>query len=159
MADDLREFEEWMGRVIAGISPARRRGATLRLGQALRRANLMRIAANVEPDGGAMEPRKASVNERGRLRRKAGTRMFRRLRLTKAWKVDADADGVEITPSSAAIDRVAAAHHFGETDRVGRLRDGRVIRTKYPQRRLIGLPGEDRALAIEIAAGLLDPDA
>lgn len=159
MAEDLGELERWLGRIVSGLQPTKRRGAALRLGQALRRANLARIAANVEPDGGAMEPRKASVNERGRVRRKAGTRMFRRLRAIRSWKLDADADGVEIRPATAAIDRVAAAHHFGELDRVGRLRDGRVIRHTYAQRRLLGFAEEDRDLAVEIAASLIDPDA
>jgi phage virion morphogenesis protein len=159
MADDLRELEQWLGRIQAGLEPGRRRAAALKLGQAIRRANLLRIGANVEPDGGAMEKRKGSANERGRVRRKAGSRMFRRLRLAKAWSIDASADGVEIAPASAAIDKVAAVHHFGETDRVGRLRDGRVIRAKYPERRLLGLSSDDRALIIETAASLVDPDA
>ncbi|MBG6118756.1 MAG: phage virion morphogenesis protein [Sphingobium sp.] len=154
MAEDLAELERWLGRIMAGLAPARRRSATLKLGQALRRANIQRIGANVEPEGGAMEKRKP-----GRVRQKAGGRMFRRLRLAKAWKIDASADGLEIMPSSSSIDRVAAVHHFGETDTVGRLRDGRVIRTKYPQRRLLGFADEDRALVAEIAASMLDPDA
>ncbi|MGW8201901.1 phage virion morphogenesis protein [Sphingomonas bisphenolicum] len=159
MAEDLAELERWLSRIQAGLVPAKRRAASLKLGQALRRANLLRISANVEPDGGAMEKRKASSNERGGVRQKAGSRMFRRLRLAKAWKIDADADGVEIAPASASIDRVAAVHQFGEMDRVGRLRDGRTIRAKYPERRLLGLSQDDRALIVETAAGLIDPDA
>lgn len=159
MADDLAELEQWLGRIQAGLASARRRAAALKLGQAIRRANLMRISANVEPDGGAMQKRKASANERGRVRQKAGARMFRRLRLAKAWSISADADGVEIAPASAAIDKVAAVHHFGETDRVGRLRDGRVIRAKYPERRLMGLSADDRALILETAGGLFGPKA
>lgn len=159
MAEDLAEFEKWLGRILAGMDPGRRRRATIKLGQELRRANLMRISANVEPDGGAMEKRKASVNERGRVRRQAGSRMFRRLRLAKAWKVSADEDGVEITPASAAIDRIASVHHFGETDRVGRLRDGRTIRAKYVERRLLGFADADRLIIMETAASFLDPDA
>lgn len=158
MAEDLAEFERWFGRILAGMEPGRRRTAAHKLGQALRRANLLRIAANIEPDGGAMRPRKASVNERGRIRRKAGARMFRRLRAMKSWRLTADADGVAITPSAASIDRVAAVHHFGETDRVGRLRDGRSIRAKYPVRRLLGFAQEDHATALEVASDLLDPD-
>lgn len=159
MAEDLRELEQWLGRIMAGIAPGRRRAAAFKLGQALRRANLERIAANVEPDGGAMEKRKASASEGGRVRRKAGGRMFRRLRVAKSWRISADQDGVEITPASVAIDKVASVHHFGETDRVGRLSDGRTIRAKYPERRLLGFAVEDRALTAEIAASLLDPDA
>lgn len=159
MAEDLHEFEAWLGRIMNGLEPGRRRNASLKLGRALRRANLIRIAANVEPESASMTPRKASVNERGRVRRKAGARMFRRLRVAKSWKIDAQADGVEIIPSTAAIDRVAAVHQFGETDRVGRLRNGRVIRAKYPVRRLLGFSEEDRNTTLQVAAELLDPDA
>lgn len=157
MAEDLAEFEQWLGRILAGMDPSRRRRATIKLGQELRRANLMRISANVEPDGSAMEKRKASVNERRRVRRQAGSRMFRRLRLAKAWKVSANEDGVEITPASSAIDRIASVHHFGETDRIGRLRDGRTIRAKYVERRLLGFADSDRFVIMETAESFLDP--
>lgn len=157
MAEDLAEFERWFAGILRGMAPARRRSAAFKLGQALRRANILRIAANVEPDGGAMQPRTASLDERGRVRRKAGSRMFRRLRLARSWSIDADADGVEIAAATAAIDRVAAVHHFGETDRVGRLRDGRTIRAKYARRRLLGLPPEDQAIALEAAASIIEP--
>lgn len=158
MAEDLAEFERWFARILAGMEPGRRRAAAFKLGQALRRANLLRIAANVEPEGGVMRPRKASVNERGRVRKKAGSRMFRRLRAMKSWRVTADADGVEITPSAASIDRVAAVHQFGEIDRVGRLRNGRTIRAKYPARRLLGFSDDDHSTALQVAADLLDSD-
>jgi len=158
MAEDLHEFEEWLEHIRDGLSSARRRTLSLKSAQALRRTNLKRIAANVEPDGDAMAPRKASRNERGRIRRKAGSRMFRRLRLARSWKIDADADGFEITPASASIDRVAAVHHFGEKGRVGRLRGGRIIRAKYEARRLLGFAREDRETIIEAAAAMVDPD-
>ena len=158
MAEDLREFEEWLEHIRGGLSPARRRTLSLRTAQVLRRANLKRIAANVEPDGDAMAPRKASRNERGRIRRKAGSRMFRRLRLARSWKIDADADGFEITPASASIDRVAAVHHFGETGRVGLLRSGRMIRAKYEARALLGFAQEDRETIFEATAELLESD-
>jgi phage virion morphogenesis (putative tail completion) protein len=155
MAQDLAEFERWMVRVMQGLEPARRRAAALKLAQALRRANLARIAANIESDGSAMPPRKASMGQRGRLRRKAGAKMFRRLRLTRSWKIGADADGLELMPASPAIDRIAAVHHFGELARVGRLGNGRVIRTRYTERRLLGFSADDNAQALEVAASLL----
>lgn len=153
MAEDLAEFERWMGRIINGLEPGRRRAAALKLGQALRRLNAQRIAANIEPDGGSMQARKP--REGRRLRAK----MFPKLRKLSEWKLTADADGLEITPVNPMVAQTAAVHHFGETGFVGRLRDGRVIRAKYPARRLLGFGDEDRALAIEIAASLVDPDA
>lgn len=157
MADDLGELERWLGRIQNGLAPARRRAFAAKLGQALRRSNLMRISANVEPDGGAMEKRKKP--KKGGGPEKVGGRMFRRLRLAKAWKVAADADGVEIKPASSSIDRVAAVHQYGETDTVARLRDGRTLRAKYPERRLLGLSNDDRTMIVEVVGSLLDPDA
>lgn len=153
-SDALAGFDAFFGRILAGLAPAERRRATLKLGQALRRSNLARIAANIEPDGGAMEPRKPRRDRRGRLRRKAGGRMFARLRFARNFRIEARPDSVEIGPSSA-IDRLAAVHHFGEEDVVGRLRDGRVIRTRYPARRLLGFAAEDRDLAARIAAEMI----
>ncbi len=92
-----------------------------------------------------MRPRMASVNARGRVRKRTGSRMFRRLRAMKSWRLTAaDADGVEITPSAALIDRVAAVHRFGETDRVGHL---------------LGFSEDDHNTALEIASDLLAPAA
>lgn len=152
MAEDLAELERWLGRIMAGLAPARRRSAALKLAQALRRLNTARIAANVDPDGNAMERPKQRA---GRIRRK----MFPKLRRLREWKISADADGLEISPVNPLVGNTAAVHHFGETGYVGRLRDGRVIRTKYPERRLLGFADEDRALVAEVAASLLDPDA
>lgn len=153
MAEDLRPLEQWLGRIIAGIEPSRRRAAALKLAQALRRANVQRIAANIEPDGGAMEKRKARDGKR--LRRK----MFPKLRRLREWKISADADGLEIMPVNPLVGQTAATHHFGEVGYVGRLRDGRVIRAKYPERRLLGFAEDDRALVVETAKSLLDgPD-
>lgn len=155
-SDALAGLDEFLGRILASLTPAQRRRAALKLGQALRRSNLARIAANVEPDGGAMEARKARRDRRGRLRRKAGGKMFARLRYARNFRIEARSDSVEIAPAGA-IARLAAVHHFGEEDMVGRLRDGRVIRTRYPARRLLGFSREDQTLALDIAAGLLDP--
>lgn len=155
MADDLQQLDEWFGRILAGLDPAQRKRAATKLGEALRRSNLKRIAENVEPDGGAMEKRKPRQDRRGRLRAKAGA-MFRRLRMAKNFKIDADADGVELGFKNASLERVAAIHHFGEVGLVGKLRDGRTIRTRYAARRLLGFSDEDRQLSIDIAAEMLD---
>lgn len=157
MADrDLARFETWFGRIIAGLAPAERRRAALGLGQALRAANLRRIAANVDPDGAPMERGKARYDRRGRLRARAGRKMFRGLRAVRNWKIAADEDGVEIAPLNGLIDRLAAINQFAETATIGRLRDGRRIRYRYPERRLLGFSEEDQRLALDIASALVD---
>lgn len=158
MAEDLTEFNEWFGRILAGLSPSERRRAALKLGQELRRANLQRVADNVEPDGRGMEPRKPRLDRRGKIRKRTSGKMFKGLRRLRNWKIDADADGVEIRPASGSVDRVAAVSQFGEVDTVGRLRDGRSVRYRYPTRRILGFNPDDERIAMDIAASLLNPD-
>jgi hypothetical protein len=157
MTGDLDPLEEWLGRMLAGLDPAARRKAARKLGQGLRAANLKRIAANVNPDGTPFDPRKPRYDRNRRLRVKAGAKMFRGLSKAKQWKIDADEDGVELTPVSPLAARMGAVSQFGETITVGRLRSGKRIRARYPERRLLGLSGEDDDLALQIALELLDP--
>jgi len=156
-ADDLSQLDEWFGQILEGLEPAQRRRAALKLGQALRRSNTKRIGENVEPDGRAMEPRKPRQDRRGRLRRRSG-KMFKGLRRLRNWKIDADADGVELRPVSGNVDKVAAVSQFGEVSTVGYLRNGTPIRARYAVRRLLGFGPEDEHLALEIAAALIDPE-
>lgn len=158
MAEDLTQFNEWFGRILAGLDPARRKQEANKLGQELRRANLKRIAENVEPDGAPMQPRKSRLDKRGGLRKRQTGRMFKGLRRLRNWKIDADPDGVEIRPTSGSVDRVAAVSQFGETDTVGRLRGGRPIRYRYPERRLLGFAPGDENIVMEVAASLIEPD-
>jgi phage virion morphogenesis protein len=155
-SDALAALDDWLGDVLQGLSPAKRKRASLKLGQALRRSNLQRITRNEEPDGASMEKRKPRLDRRGRVRRKAGGKMFRQLRLAKHWRIDARPDSVEISPKGS--DKVATTHHFGKKGFVGRAPDGSKIFARYPQRRLLGFSDADRDLAIDIAAQLVDQD-
>jgi phage virion morphogenesis protein len=142
----------------AGSRPAERRLAARKLGQALRRSNLKRISSNTNPDGTPFAPRKARYDRRGHLRMKAGAKMFRGLRQAKQWRIDADEDGVELSPVSPVTGRMGAVSQFGETVTVGRLRNGKRIRARYPERRLLGFSDEDEDLAMQIAAEMIEPD-
>lgn len=154
MAEDLARLEEWFGKILRGMEPAERRRALLKLARLLRKSNLARISANKDPDGAAMEAARPRYEHR-RLVRAAGARMFRGLRQAKQWRIDAADDGVELKPASNVAGRMAAVHHFGETATVGRLRNGRRIRYKYPERRLLGFSPEDEAAALNVAADWL----
>lgn len=151
---DLSALDEWFGRVLGGLSPGKRRRAAMKLGQALRRSNLKRQQQNIEPDGSAMEPRKARLDRRGRIRRKAGGKMFRKLRYARNWRIDARPDSVEVLPKNGA--KVAAVHHFGLKGYVGRGPDGKKVFTRYPRRQVLGFGKEDREAALDIAAELFD---
>lgn len=156
MADDpLAGLEDWLGAVLQSLSPAQRKRAALKLGKALRRSNLDRIARNVEPDGGPMEKRKARLDQTGRVRRKAGGKMFRKLRLARQWSVKPSAEGVEISPARG--DSVAATHHFGLRGFVGRSPSGEKVFTRYPERRLLGFSDADRDTVMDVLAELIDP--
>jgi hypothetical protein len=78
--------------------------------------------------------------------------------MAKQWKIDADQDGVEIAPVSPVAARMGRVSQFGETITVGRLRNGKRIRARYPERRLLGLSNEDEDLAMLIAAEMIEPD-
>lgn len=151
-SDALAGLDPWLGEVLAGLSPAKRKRAATKLGQALRRSNLARITANVEPDGGKMEERKPRLDRRGRVRKKAGGKMFRNLRYARQWAIRARTDSVEIAPKSRSS--IPAVHHFGRRGFVGRGPDGKKIFARYPERRLLGFGEGDDQLALGAAADL-----
>ncbi|MXP24720.1 phage virion morphogenesis protein [Altererythrobacter indicus] len=159
MDDDLSRFEEWFGQILHGLEPAQRRRGAVELGQALRRSNLKRISANIQPDGTAMEPRKPRKEYRSRLLKRNRGKMFRGLRRARNWKISADDEGVEIRPATGTVSNVASVSHFGEVATVGYLRGGSPVRTRYPERRLLGFSEGDKQLALDVAAELLDPDS
>lgn len=150
----LAALDKWFGQVLEGMSPARRKRAAMKLGVALRRSNLDRMARNVEPDGGPMEKRKSRLDQRGRVRRKAGGKMFRKLRLARQWSIKAQADSVEITPAKG--DSVAAVHHFGLRGFVWRAPDGSKVYTRFPERRLLGFDDADRDIVLDVVSQLFE---
>lgn len=146
MTDDLSRIEPWIGELVRKLSPRERRKVALKLGQALRRENARRIAANVDPDGAAMEPRARRVDAReGRVRRK----MFPQIAKIRSLKVKPSPDGVEVGFVNPLVASTAAVHHFGEVGYVGRTRGGRTIRTRYPERRLLGFSEADMAIVTD----------
>jgi len=154
-SDALAALDQWFGQVLEGLSPAKRKQAAMKLGKALRRSNLDRIARNVEPDGGPMEKRKARLDQRGRVRRKAGGKMFRKLRLARNFRVTATADSVEIAPVGGAA-KIGREHHFGLRGFVGRAPDGAKVYTRFPERRLLGFADQDSDLVLDVVADLFD---
>jgi len=151
MSDDLSRLEPWLAGLTARLTPAQRRQLARRIGQQLRRSNAERVRRNVEPDGGAMEPRKPRVprkadEKQGRVRNKG--RMFRRIALARNLRVDAQPDQVEVG-FVGAVQRTARVHHHGLRDRVARFRGAPEIR--YAERRLIGFGPDDREAIMEAA--------
>lgn len=130
------QLDPFLARFLDALSPRERRNLLTNLGQSLRRSNSRRIAANVEPDGSPMAPRK-------RRRGQARGKMFPRLRLARNLKVRPTPDEVELSFGYGA--KAAEEHHFGLVGNVGKTRDGRTIRARYTARLLLGLGDRDES--------------
>lgn len=142
-ADGLEAIEPWLGEVMQSIEPGKRKTLADKLLRLLRRANARRIATNTQPDGSAMVPRKK--REKG----KRG-KMFKRIGRASSLKTRVTAEGGELRFVNPLVERTAAEHHFGLEGFVGRSRKGRIIRTKYQARELLGFGSEADDFADEV---------
>lgn len=156
MADtDLTRVEDWLDGVMLGLAPGERRKLAMKIGQSLRRSNARRIAANVEPDGGRMAPRRPRKGRDGKPIR-SNKRMFRRIRMARNLRIKATPDSVEINFGGGAIEKIAAIHHDGQVGTVGRTRDGRTIRARYEARALLGFGGDDMDMVLDAVTKALE---
>ncbi|MCC2602534.1 phage virion morphogenesis protein [Sphingopyxis yananensis] len=146
MADDFRRLEPWLQEIASRFDDRSRLKMGRRIAQALRKMNAKRIAANTQPDGTAMDPRKQTE---GAVRKKvrASGKMFKRLRLAKNMPIRVHPEQVEISFDNQ-IAATAAVHHFGLRDRVSKFRGAPSIR--YPRRELLGFGTEDEAAIMDI---------
>lgn len=147
MAEDLAQLEPWLQKYARNLTPGARKKLAMAMMRELRRANAQRIGANVDPDGAKMEARKPRREKSKRGRPGA---MFRKLRLARNMKIKANADGGELAFGSR-VGTVAEIHHFGLEGRVGQTKNGREIRTRYAERRLLGFGAEDRRRIMDAA--------
>lgn len=152
----LELLEPWLEAHLAALSPARRIALSRKVGQALRQANAKRIAANIQPDGSDMQPRK----RRARLRDREGKvvksgKMFPKLRLARSIEIKPGPDGVEVGYMKGTTAQTARAHQFGLVDFVGRSPDGKVVRARYPVRVLLGFGPEDREAVLDAVIQML----
>lgn len=148
MTDDLGQLEPWLQKYARNLTPGARKKLAMAMMRELRRANAQRIGANVDPDGAKMEARKPRREKRKRGRPGA---MFRKLRLARNMKIKANADGGELGFRNPLVERTAAIHHFGLEGRVGQTKNGREIRTRYAERRLLGFGAEDQRRIMDAA--------
>lgn len=140
--DSLEAIEPFIGELLQQAQPRERKRLMDKLMRMVRRAQVQRHRANVEPEGGAMAPRKPRKDKKGK--------MFRRIGRTSSLKIRSTPDQGELTFVNALVEQTAAVHHFGLEGFVGKTRDGRVIRTKYQARRLLGFGDEKRDLIDEV---------
>lgn len=148
---EISELEPWLASIAANLTPAARRRLSLKIGQALRRANAGRISRNEVPDGGRMEPRKPRKARKsaktGRIKRTG--LMFRKLRLARAMMLRTDGNGPELSFRGRA--RVAAEHHYGAEVIVGKTKDGRTIKARMAERQLLGFSSADPDMIMDAA--------
>lgn len=145
MADDFSRLDPWIQEIASRFDARTRLKINRRIGMVLRQINARRIAANTQPDGAAMEPRKPRQSVVKDKVRKSG-KMFKRIRLAKNMQIKAHADQVELRFDSK-VASAAEVHHFGLRDRIGRFQGAPTIR--YPSRQLLGLGPEDEASILD----------
>jgi phage virion morphogenesis protein len=145
--DSLSAIEPFLGELIEAVKPAQRKRLVEKLMQLSRRANAQRIAANETPDRGAMAPRKK--REACRAETKRG-RMFKRIGKTSSLKIRASPYEGELRFDNSLVEATAAVHHYGQEGFVGRSRRGKVVRTKYQARALLGFGREQEQFLDEM---------
>lgn len=82
--DDFEKLVPWVQGIAKSLSPGEMRSLSRRIGIAMRRANARRIAANVEPDGSPMRPRKPARQRRKRKSRELPEWLKDRIRANPA---------------------------------------------------------------------------
>ena len=64
--------------------------------------------------------------------------------------MNVSADQGELAFGKGSVEATAAVHHYGQEGYVGKTRRGKVIRTKYEARRLLGFGKERDELVDEV---------
>lgn len=138
MSDNLEALEDWAGGLLSQLEPAARNKLARELGQALRRSQQQRIAAQRNPDGSKYVPRKQRDlrGKQNRVKRKA--QMFQKLRTASHMKVKGDANAVAVG-FTGRVARIARVHQYGLKDRA---KPG-APDVSYKQRALLGLTESD----------------
>ncbi|MBB1625179.1 phage virion morphogenesis protein [Achromobacter sp. UMC71] len=138
MSDPLTQVEDWAAALLARLSPAEQRKVNAKVGQALRRNQMQRIAAQRNPDGTAYAPRRVRKNLRGKKGRIKRRAMFTKLRTTRHLRVQAAADGVTVG-FFGRVARIARVHQRGLNDRPA----AGMADVRYAQRELLGFTQPD----------------
>lgn len=137
--------------VFDGVQPRSRKKLADRLMRFARRANADRSRRNVEPDGGTMAKRLPRKGPKTGARGK----MFRNIGKIRSLKIKVTPDHGELYFHGGA-GRTAETHHFGEEGFVGKTREGKIIRTKYDARRLLGFGKEQNEYLDQVLEHLGD---
>lgn len=162
MAEDLKQLEAWAGALLAKLSEPARRRLARQVAVALRRANVMRIAGQRNPDGSAFTPRKRRAeplrSKAGKLKRRAAARaggpMFKKLRGGSFLTAKGAASEASVGFTGSTLARIARVHQEGLRDKVERKAGAPEV--DYAQRQLLGFTDEDRARLLDQVLAQLD---
>jgi phage virion morphogenesis protein len=146
-SDGLEALEPFLGELIASAEPGQRRKLIDKLMRAVRRANTERIDKNVEPDESAMVPRRARKVRKGELPR---GKMFKNIGKANSLRIRKQPNEGSLYFPNPLSSYIAATHQYGNVAPVGKDRSGKVIRTKYDARRLLGFGKERDELVDEV---------
>ncbi|MEJ6008679.1 phage virion morphogenesis protein [Novosphingobium aquae] len=141
-APGLEAIEPFLREIMDAVEPRERKNLVDKLMRFARRANAQRIAANATPEGGKMAARKTGRAKRGK--------MFRRIGKASSLKIRTTPDMGELRFSNPLVESTAAVHHHGLEGFVGKTPSGRVIRTKYQARELLGFGKEQELFVDEV---------
>lgn len=131
--NDLAPLDAWCAGLLQSLQPAQRRALAREMAHRLRESQAKRIAAQLNPDGSAFDPRKTQARgKRGAIRRK----MFIKIRTAKWMKTEATPDSAVVTFASS-VQAMAKVHQFGLRDSVNKRRKSGAEVT-YPVRQLLG---------------------
>ncbi|WP_263143991.1 phage virion morphogenesis protein [Pseudomonas sp. RIT-PI-AD] len=134
MSDDLIALEQWAGGLLAALEPRERNALARRVAQDLRRSQQKRIAAQLNPDGTAFEPRKPR-----KFRVKKGrVKMLAKLRTARYLKARGDASQASVE-FAGRVARIARVHQYGLRDRA----EPGAPEVRYPERQPLGFTAED----------------
>ena len=145
--DSLDDVQPFLGDLLEAMRPGQRRRMIDKLMRMARRHQADRIRRNVEPDEAEMTPRKPRKGRRGK--------MFKRIGAARNLRIRTHPDRGELTFGGGLVSRTASEHHHGLEGFVGKTRRGRIVRTRYEQRRLIG-HGKERRDYVEALVEHLD---
>ena len=140
--NELAPLDAWCAGMLQNLQPAQRRDLAREMARRLRESQSKRIAAQLNPDGSAFEPRKTQARgKRGAIRKK----MFNKIRAAKWMKMESAPDSAAVTFASS-VQAMAKVHQYGLRDRVNRRRNkygGNGPEVTYPARQLLGFAQGD----------------
>lgn len=139
--NELDPLDAWCAGLLQSLQPAQRRALAREMARRLRESQAKRIAAQLNPDGSAFDPRKTQARgKRGAIRRK----MFAKIRTAK-WMKTAAAPDSAVVSFASSVQAMAKVHQFGLRDRVNKRRKngGSGPEVTYPVRQLLGFTQGD----------------